>query len=283
MWWKVMLIALGSIIIFAASSVTIGNIIFKRKVNDEVIDLLRKGKEPEPEVITEKDIESLPEPVQRYLKYTGVIGKEKIRTVRLRQKGYFRQGADRSWIPFEAEQYYTTDPPAFVWTVNMKAFPLLSVKGRDTYHEGTGNMLIKLPPFITIANARGYEIDQGTLVRYLNEIMWFPTAYLNDYVQWEPVDSNSARAIMSYRGITASAIVYINNKGEMTDFVAERYMAVDGKYVLETWSTPIIECGAINGIQLPVKGEGVWKLSSGEFSYIKLEITDIEYNNPSLY
>ena len=281
MWWKIVIVALGSIIILAASSVAIGNAIFKRKVNNEVAELFSKSKEAGSEVITEEDIRGLPEPVQRYLRYTGVIGEEQIKAVRLKQKGFFRQGA-RPWMPFEAEQYYTTDPPAFIWTVSMKAYPLLSIKGRDMYFEGKGNMLIKLPP-VTIADARGYEIDQGTLLRYLNEIMWFPTAYLSDYIHWESIDSNSAKATMSYQGVTSSAILYFNEKGEMTDFVAQRYMDVDGKYALETWSTPITEYGEINGIRLPIKGEGVWKLSSGDFSYIRLEITDIEYNNTSLY
>jgi len=69
----------------------------------------------------------------------------------------------------------------------------------------------------------------------------------------------------------------------MINFVAQRYFTVNGKYSLETWSTPISEYGEINGIRLQVKGEGVWKLSSGDFPYIRLEITDIQYNNPTLY
>jgi len=69
----------------------------------------------------------------------------------------------------------------------------------------------------------------------------------------------------------------------MTNFVAERYMTVDDKFSLETWSTPIEEYREVHGIRIPTKGEGVWKLSSGDFSYIRLEIIDIEYNNPSIY
>lgn len=276
------MIALGSITVLIASSITAGHITFKRKVNKEVAELFSKSKEAEPQLVTEEDLIALPEPVQRYLRYTGVIGKERIKTVRLKQKGFFRQG-DRPWMPFEAKQYYTTDPPGFIWIANMKAFPLLSIKGGDMYYEGKGNMLIKLPPFVTIAHVRGEEIDQGTLVRFLNEIMWFPSAYLNNYIQWESIDSTRAKAIMSYQGITASAILYFNEKGEMINFVAERYYAQGDKSSLETWSTPIKEYREINGMRLPVKGEGVWKLDSGDFPYIRVEVTDIEYNNPSIY
>jgi len=282
MWWKIILIAVGSIIVMAVSSVTIGNIIFKRKVNSEVAELLTKVRETKSNIITEEGLEGLPEPVQKYLRYTGAIGKEKTEAVRLKQKGSFRQG-DRPWMPFEAEQYYTTNPPSFIWIADMKAFPLLSVKGRDMYYQGKGNMLIKISPFVTIADARGKEIDQGTLVRYLNEVMWFPSAYLNDYVKWESIDSTSAKATITYGGVTASAILYFDDEGKLTNFVAQRYMMEDEKYSLETWATPIEEYREINGLRLPVKGEGVWKLDSGDFPYIRVEITDIEYNNTSLY
>jgi hypothetical protein len=36
---------------------------------------------------------------------------------------------------------------------------------------------------------------------------------------------------MSYEGVTASAVVYFNEKGEMTNFVAKRYMSVDDKLI----------------------------------------------------
>ncbi len=133
-----------------------------------------------------------------------------------------------------------------------------------------------------IADARGGEMDQDTLVRYLSEIIWFPTAYLEDYIQWESIDSRSAKATITVEALKASAILYFNEQGQMTDFVAERFMPVEDEYLLETWSTPIEEYKEINGIMVPVKGEAVWRLSSGDFSYVRIEITDIEYGNLSL-
>jgi hypothetical protein len=144
-------------------------------------------------------------------------------------------------------------------------------------------MLIKIPPFATIADVRGEQINQGALLRYLNEIMWFPSAYLSDYIEWESIDSTSAKATITYGGVTASAILYFDAEGKMTNFEAQRYYIEGDKSSLETWTTPIKEYRDINGMRLPVKGEGVWKLDSGDFPYIKVEITDIEYDNPSLY
>ena len=148
------------------------------------------------------------------------------------------------------------------------------------YREGKGNMLIKLLSLFTIADAKGKEMDQGTLLRYLNEMMWFPTAYLNDNIQWEAVDSNSAKVTMSDHENTVSAVLHFNKKGEIKNFVAERYREVKGQFFMDTWSTPNHEYKEINGIWIPAKGEGVWNLESGDFSYIQLEIIDIEYNTP---
>jgi hypothetical protein len=281
-WWIILLIIVGSIILLAAILLSIGDILFKNRAYTIVNGLFRSIENAQNQIITEEDIVTLPVPVQKYLRITGVIGREKITTVRLKQQGSFRQG-ENPWMEFNAEQYYTPDPPSFVWIADMKAFPILHVKGRDLYSEGQGNMLIKIPPFITIADARGKEITQGTLLRYLNEIMWFPAAYVNEYIQWKAIDDYRAEATMTYLGTTVSALLYFDNDGRLMNFEADRYYTEKGMYSLQKWTTPIKEYGSIKGMYLPIKGEGVWKLPSGDFPYIRLEITDIEYNNPSLY
>jgi hypothetical protein len=44
-------------------------------------------------------LHDLPEPVSRYLRYTGVVGQPIVRTVHLRQKATMRPGAGRRWLP----------------------------------------------------------------------------------------------------------------------------------------------------------------------------------------
>lgn len=278
---KTVIIIVGTIIILIVASITIFSIAFRRRVKKEAVELLSKSGKETKGVVTEEDLRRLPEPVRKYLEYTKIIGKEKTRTVRLKEKGFFRQKEGQKWTPFQAEQYYTTNPPAFIWFGAINIAPLLSITARDMYFEGKGNMLIKLLSTLTVADAKGREMDEATLMRYLDEMMWFPTAYLNDYIRWESIDAKSAKATISDKGITASAILYFNEKGELKNFVGERLCSATGKK--ETWSTPVIEYNEINGVKIPIKGEGVWNLSSGDFSYIRLEITDIEYNNPSIY
>lgn len=189
----------------------------------------------------------------------------------------------QSWMPVEAEQYFTIDEPGFIWKAKIKAAPLFHIVGRDKYYEGKGNMLIKILSLITVADARGKEMDQGTLLRYLVETVWFPTAALSSYIKWEEIDSNSAKAAMSYRGVTASGVFMFNENGEVINFVAERYMALNGRYVMETWSTPMKDYKEFDGIRIPTKGEIIWKLKTGDFNWFQFEITEIEYNKPVVY
>ena len=66
-------------------------------------------------LVTAEMLQDLPDPVQRYMNYTGLVGKPWIDTVHLKYTGRFRQGLDRPWMPMIAEQWYTIYPPAFIW------------------------------------------------------------------------------------------------------------------------------------------------------------------------
>jgi hypothetical protein len=257
----------------------------KKRVQYEVAELFEKEKEAFlTRKVTDDDLSGLPEPVQRYLRYTQIIGKEKVRTARLKQKGYFRTKESQRWMPFKAEEYFTVDPPGFLWYGRIQLFPLVSFYAIDKFYRDEGSLVVKLSSLIKVADAKGEECDQAELVRYLSEIIWFPSAFLSDYIRWEPINSDSARATISVAGQTASADLYFNQQGKMTNFVAERYMGVNGGSILKKWSTPIKKYAEINGIMVPVKGEGVWKLSSGDFSYVRItEIPELEYNNPNVF
>ncbi|MBO8172829.1 MAG: hypothetical protein H0Z33_13200 [Bacillaceae bacterium] len=234
-------------------------------------------------MIREEDLKLLPEPVQTWLKASQVVGKEYIRTIRLKQKGMLRTAPDKNWMPFTAEQYFTTQPPAFLWKARVKFAPFLFITGKDKYVQGRGNMRIKLLSLFTLANARGDEMDQGTMIRYLGEITWFPTAALSNYVEWESIDSHSAKATMHYGGVTASGIFTFDNQGKIHKFTAERYMERKGTYSLETWSTKVDQYKEFGGFRIPARAEVTWHLDSGDFTSIKLEISNIKYNEPEIH
>ncbi len=252
-------------------------------MRNEALALLQQGEQAHPVLITEAHLLGLPEVVQRYLRYSQVVGKETIRTVRLKQIGKMRQSAQQPWMNLDAEEYYSVNPPGFLWVGTMRKGGLPLVRARDRYRDGKGNMQIKLGTLFTIANATGEEMNQGSMTRYLSEMIWFPTAFLEPNVSFEPVDQTSVKVTLTDLGKQVTATMYFDDKGRLTDFVAPRYREVSGKYELETWSTPITEYGEYEGLKLPVKGKAVWKLKEGDLEYIDVVITDLEYNVTTSY
>jgi len=245
-----------------------------KKFRNEVQALFEKSKDKAPVSISEADLGALPEPVQRYLRYAQVLDKESIRTVRLKQEGTFKTKPEQSWMPMVAEQYFTTDPPAFLWYGTITPFPFMTISARDLYANGHGYMLVKLLSLFTLGNESGPNIDQGGAVRYLAEIAWFPTAWLSDYIQWEAIDSQSAKVTISHEKIISSAVLNFDELGRITDLKAERYYGEQ----MQHWSGKIEEYQEIGGILIPTKVEVTWNLPDGDFSYFRSEITEIEFN-----
>lgn len=244
---------------------------------EEIADLLSRQNESETRAIAEDDLKGLPEPVQRYFRHSGVIGMTPVKTISLRQKGLFRMKEGQKMMPIQAEQYYTTNPPSFLWYGEIAPIPLLSIKARDMFFNGHGHMLVKLLGLFKLGETSGIEMDQAALTRYLSETIWFPTALLDESVSWTPVDQNSSRATIECAGIKAWGIFHFNNKGQLKNFTTERYQLEGDTLILRPWSTPIGTYKEINNLNIPYRGDAVWHLDGREFKYIEVEITELKY------
>jgi hypothetical protein len=112
----------------ALSAVVVAEVLgrkaFSRLVGSDVQTLLAGPSGGETKVVSEKMLDGLPGPVQRYLRYTGVIGKPFVRTVHLRQKGKMLLRAGQPWIPLKAQQWYSVQPPSFVWYGTLHIGPI---------------------------------------------------------------------------------------------------------------------------------------------------------------
>jgi hypothetical protein len=252
---------------------------FQTRVSRELTMFIPSQKQ-EQMVVSEKTMTILPPIVQKWLQRTHILGKEKIHTVYLKQKGKMRTTPEGNWMPVVAEEYFTIDQPGFFWMADVKAAPFIHLYGRDQYENGKGQMLIKLLSLITVADAKGEKTDQGTLLRYLGEIVWFPSAALSEYINWEEIDATSARATMSYGGIQADGVFTFTPAGDIISFEALRYYDRKEGASLEKWFISIDEDGykEFEGIRIPAKCSVTWKLKDGDFQWFILEITDVDYN-----
>jgi hypothetical protein len=270
---------IANIIILFACILSFGTWSFNTSVKIELqsfLPVVNKDKK----IIATEMISSLPPVVQKWIKHSNIIGREIIQTVHLEQRGKMRSAPGSKWMPVNAEQYFTIEKPGFFWTVDVEAAPFTHLYGRDKYENGRGHMLIKLLSLYTVVDSKGKETDQGSMLRYLAEIVWFPSAALGSFISWEQIDSLKARATITFGGITASGIFSFNQDGDMVSFEALRYYDRKEGAALEDWLILNDKDGykEFEGIRVPAKSTVTWKLKSGDFTWFKLEIMDIKYN-----
>jgi len=254
---------------------------FDHQVEKEIQAILAQeaaySAQPEKIIITENMITRYPAPVQRWLRYSGIVGKEMARTVYITQKGEMRLNPGQSkWFTSYSQQYFTVSIPAFIWKVNMDLYSL-PVIGRDMFANGKGEMKITLLGLIPIAVAgNNVKIHQSALQRFLGEISWFPQAALKPYIRWEAIDDSRAKATIEYMGVTGSAVFHFNRKGELVKFVAMRYKDINDEKPTE-WIAAVKRYGQFQGIKIPTTLDATWMLGEGPFTWYRFKIIDVRY------
>lgn len=297
-WWAVGTVALviSQILIFNywsdAKFGTIANVVilfatiigystfqFKNKISEERTQMFENAKNTDQKIIAKESISGLPKSVQKWLINSGVIGKEAVFNVHLVQDLQLKMKEDqKEWNLAEADQYFTTQPPAFNWNINMRMNSVINVVGRDKFENGNGDMLIKMFSLIPIADAsNNKKVNEASLQRYLAEIVWFPSAALSPYITWEPIDDQSAKAIMSFQGTKGTGTFRFDNNGNFLRFTAMRFKDAGDKEP-KLWTVNSIKIEERNGIKIPVECEAKWKIENQDWTWLKLKITDIEYN-----
>lgn len=274
--WKIIALGIAIAIGGVAFMVWSANRHFDQQAEQEIGSLLAHGVS-EGSPIREADLAHLPSPVRSWLMASGVLGQPIPRTIRLTQEGEIRLGSDKPWMPFKADQYYTIDPIAFIWRVSAKAPLGLFIRGVDSLQDGHGHMNMKPLALFSVVDAFGPTLDQGTALRYLQEIIWFPHAALASAISWQAIDAHTAQATLTLPTITVSGTFSFDACGHVVDFQAMRYRDEE---TLELWRTPVREHVWMDGIVVPTAGEGVWGSGDDAFSYIRVRILSITYDDP---
>ncbi|HEY0271783.1 MAG TPA: DUF6544 family protein [Chitinophaga sp.] len=218
--------------------------------------------------------------VTRWLRHCGALEHDLAQTVHLHQQGTLRTAPGGKWMPFTAEQWYTVPSPGFLWAATVQAAPGIPLLGRDLYFESHGDLQVKLDGVFPVGHSQGFPVDQGALVRFLAEIIWFPSAALLPYIEWEQVDTVTARATISYGGITDGITFYFDASGDVERLEAERYYSHGSLATLEKWTVQVAPGSykTFSGIRVPAEVEVTWNLPAGDFTWLKLSVTDITYN-----
>lgn len=278
MWWVfgwALVIVLGAV----GTVASLNGLRFEHRVAAEA-RALASASAPQPASIRPVPLSTLPPPVQRYLLKTIGERSQPIRSVRLRHNGVFRPSLTGSWLPIRGEQYFTADPPAFVWWGRVRMAPGLWIDARDRSAAGAGNMFVTLESTITIANSSGPELDQGALARLLGEMTWFPTAFRAErYVRWTAIDDRHASATLEVGGRRISGAFAFGADDLPVEFSAERYRDVGGgRSVLTPFLGRFADFRPVNGVLVPYRVVAAWIVDGAAIEYARFDVKQVDFD-----
>ena len=232
-------------------------------------------------LVTQAELAPLPTPVQRYLRYVGVVGHPHVRGFRVRFKGRIRSGPSAPWMAFTGEQHNFTDPPArlFSMQATMRGLP---VDGLHSYGESGARMRVKLLSLFPVVDAGGADFTRTETVTLLNDMcIMAPATLVDAAIRWKELDARSVEATFTNGPRTIRAVLVFDDAGALVDFWSDDRpsLAPDGRtFVAQRWSTPVSEYRAQGPFRLASRGEARYAAASGEYAYIQFDGLEISYD-----
>ena len=251
---------------------------FARTYRDDVQTVFQKNVSTD--LLTEQDLRPLPDAVKKYIRYTGYLGKKKIKSFRAEFEGQIRSSDSANWMKFRATQYSLIDEPSryFFIKASMKGIP---VDGYHRYKDGKAIMDIRAASLVKVQYAEGPEMNIAETVTHFNDMcLLAPGSLTSSNISWETISDKEVRAQFTNGGITVSAILQFNNEGELINFISDDryYSSPSGKMERGRWMTPVTKYEEEDGIRFPSYGEAVWALPKSNFTYAKMKINSIVTN-----
>lgn len=250
---------------------------YQRDVN---ADLARTKSLPA-SILTEQDLTGLPEPVQKYIRYTGSIGKPKVHNFKIEFSGKIRKNEESSWMPFSSEQYNFMNSSTRLFFMKAVMYGL-PVAGFHSFKNGDAFMDIRLFSLLKVQYQAGKEMGIAETVTFFNDMCCMaPATLIDKRIKWLDSDSNSVNAAFTNNGITITARLFFNDKGELVNFVSDdRYAAGENNTMQRLrWSTPLKDYREVDGYTLATSAEAVYTYPAGDLCYGTFNLSHITYNN----
>jgi uncharacterized protein DUF6544 len=267
---------LANIIILVVAIIGYAGWSFEKTFKEDVNLRLERTSVIDENILKEKDLFHLPAPVKSYLRYVGVVNKPQVKNALFIFEGEMR-GKNRDWFKFTSEQYNFFDEPERLFFMKAKISGLPTY-GYHAYKNREAKMQIKLLSLFPIANILSEELFRAETVTVFNDMcLLAPATLIDDRIKWKPINNTSVKAVFTNQGISISATLYFNEKGQLINFISDDRFDVSDKKQYR-FSTPVTNYQKVNGYNLCSYGEAIRHYPEGKFVYGKFYIKNIVYN-----
>ncbi len=267
---------IANLIILMVSIIGYGTWSYHGQYKNDVKTALQQDAHFQNSELSELDIQRLPEPVKKYLRYTGSVGQTKVHNFKVEFTGKIRKDEKSEWMPFTCEQYNFMETPTrlFFMKATMKGLP---VAGYHCFKNGVAFMDIRLFSLFNVQFQDGAEMNLSETVTFFNDMcVVAPPTLIDKRIKWLAIEGNKVKASFTNNSITVSAWLYFNDKGELINFISEDRYASAGKQ--RPWATPLKDYHEMSGYRLMGSAETIYSYPDGDLVYGTFKLVNVQYN-----
>ena len=224
-------------------------------------------------------LERLPEPAQRYFRYTIKPGTPLCTVARISMTGRFGMGNREApdYLEMQATQMLAV-PEGFIWKMSASR-GALRVSGSDT-DKWTRFWLMGLIPVARMGGDPDHT--RSAFGRYVAEsVFWTPAALLpGQGVKWELVDVNTARVTVRHDGMEQAVDLVVAEDGHPLQVSFDRWSNANPEKVhrLQPFGGYLSEFREFDGFLLPTSVEaGNFFATEDYFPFFIVEVTEVEF------
>jgi hypothetical protein len=202
-------------------------------------------------------VQGLPEPARRYFNYSISPGSPLVPAVEIEMRGELGLGSQEkpNFKPMRAQQILAP-PHGLVWSVQAGL-----LKGSDGMSRNGSWTRFWLFGLVPVVRAGGdpdhYRSAFGRVIA--EAAFWAPATLLpGEWVNWEVVDNDTARAVVHYGGLEQAVDVSVLENGQPYQVVIQRWSQEnpDREYRLQPFGGTLGDFRRFGGYVLPTSVEG---------------------------
>jgi hypothetical protein len=169
--------------------------------------------------VTEQDLSELPEPMARFMRFSGVLGKRRIGSLRLRYSGRFKPSTNKPWMPVRGEYFR----PSLMWYGKVRRVPGINVMGvrfvcRRQWTDADESAVH------TVVDDRFRQVSQSAFGRCVAELTMAPTFFLDrSRVRCAQTGNDQVCCTVTDGQYSTEADFFINPDGSPHRVVVLRY------------------------------------------------------------
>lgn len=231
-------------------------------------------------ILNHEETAHLPACVQKYLEYTGAIGKSKPQNMCIEfDAEMYRKPGDKPMKSYSIQYNFFGDySRLFLMKASKMGIPFRAL---HIYRNQQATFQVKVAELFKVVDISGEELTKAETVTLLNDMCIFaPGALVDKRLTWNEIDSLSTKVTLTNGKYKVSAILYFNELGELINFVSDDRSALqdDGTMKQVRWTTPISDYKEFDGRRIPTYGKTIWNYHEGDFTYGIFKLKNIMYN-----